>query len=229
MERHPKVFPATYTSLVRAGESGGVIEDVLWRIVAFGEQEEELRGKAVGALIYPCFLMVVGGIAIFILVSFVFPKLMGVFEDFQASLPWPTVVVMAFCSFMGKFWWAVLIALGLGAAGIVSFARSENGRRTLDTITLSLPVVGDVVQKYEMAKFARVLGTLVDNGVPILSALKITVDTLSNTLIIEEITATRERIAEGDSLSESLHGAEHFPPMVVSMFAVGEESGRLGP
>ena len=228
MERHPKLFPPILSNMIRAGESGGMLEEVLWRIVSFGEQEDELRGKAVSAMIYPMFLLVIGSTAIFILVSFVFPKFVVIFKDFNATLPWPTRVVMAVCGFMGHFWWAVLLAAAGVIAASVSYFRSAAGRKRFDTALLRIPIVGAVAQRYEMAKFARTLGTLLDNGVPVLTALKITVDTLSNVAIAEEVSTIHTRVLEGDSISDSLRQTRHFPPMVINMFAVGEESGRLG-
>ena len=228
MERHPKLFPAMFCNMIRAGETGGMLEEVMWRIVSFGEQEEELRGKAFSAMIYPAFLLVIGSSAIFILVSFVFPKFVTIFKDFNATLPWPTLVVMSFCEFMGKFWWAVLLAVAGIIAGIVSYSRTEKGRRNFDAFLLRVPAVKSVIVRYEMAKFARVLGTLLDNGVPVLTAIKITVDTLTNRVIAEEVDMIHARVIEGDSISDSLRQTKHFPPMVINMFAVGEESGRLG-
>jgi type II secretory pathway component PulF len=228
LERHPKLFNTMHCSLVRAGESGGMLEDVLWRIVAFGEQDEELRGKAVSAMVYPAFLMFMGTLAIFIMVSFVFPMFQEVFDDFDATLPLITVVVLAFCGFMGKFWWLVLL-IGAGlVAAFLSWYRSENGRMQFDEFILRVPVLRTVVQKYVMAQFARTLGTLLDNGVPILQALRITVDTLSNKAIADEVGRVQERVSEGDSISSGLQQTRHFPPMVVNMFAIGEESGRVG-
>ena len=228
LEKHPKVFSAMYTNLVRAGETGGMLEDCLWRLVAFGEQDEELRGKASSAMVYPAFLLFIGSSAIFILVSFVFPKFLVIFEDFNATLPLPTVVVMALCKFMGSFWWAVLLGIGGLAYSFAKYARSEGGRKRLDKIWLRTPVLGGVVQRYEMAKFARTLGALFDNGVPVLTALKITSDTLSNSAVSAEVDRVHGRVAEGDSISQALRDSLYFPPMVVNMLAVGEESGRLG-
>ncbi|MBN2309718.1 MAG: type II secretion system F family protein [Candidatus Hydrogenedentes bacterium] len=228
LRRHPRLFPALCCSMIHAGESGGMLDEVLWRIVAYGEQDEELRGKAVSAMIYPAFLMLMSTIAIFILVSFVFPKFSAVFEDFQASLPWQTKIVMSFCEFMGRFWWAVLIGVALLALGFISYARSEAGRLQLDRAMLRVPVVRNVVQKYVMAQFARTLGTLLDNGVPILTALNITVETLGNKAVASEVAIVQARVAEGDSVSAGLRQCEYFPPMVINMFAVGEESGRIG-
>jgi len=228
MERHPKLFPPMLCNMVKAGETGGMLEEVLWRIVKFGEQEEELRGKAISAMIYPAFLLTIGSIAIFILISFVFPKFVTIFNDFNAQLPVPTRIVMGICEFMGRFWWAVLIGVVLGIAALVSYVKTPPGKRNLHLVLLKMPVVRDVVQRYEMAKFARTLGTLLDNGVPVLTALKVTIDTLTNILIAEEVQTVHGRVIEGDSISDSLRQTKYFPPMVVNMFAVGEESGRLG-
>jgi len=228
MERHPDLFPPMYSNLVRAGETGGMLEEVLWRICAFGEQEEELRGKAVSAMVYPAFLTAIGSIAIFILVSFVFPKFVTIFEEFNAELPLPTRMVMGFCDFMGAWWWAVLIVFAVLGTALVRHARTDTGRRRLDGFLLRVPVIRTVIVKYEMAKFARTLGTLMDNGVPILTSIKITADTMGNRLIRDEVSQIHIGITEGESLSECLRRRQYFTPMVVSMFAVGEESGRVG-
>ena len=228
LERHPKLFSVMICNMVRAGETGGMLESVLWRIVAFGEQEEELRGKAVGAMVYPAFLLFVGSVSIFILLSFVFPKFVAVLADFHADLPLPTRIVMGVCDFMGAYWWAILLGVAAIVVALVSYVRSEVGRRQFDRMMLRVPVSGAVVQRYEMAKFARTFGTLLDNGVPILNALRITADTISNTAITTELEYIHDRVTEGESMSEGLRHTKHFPPMVVNMFAIGEESGRIG-
>jgi len=228
LDKHPTVFPAMYCSLVRAGETGGMLEEVLWRICSFGEQEEELRGKAISAMVYPAFLSTVGSIAIFILVSFVFPKFIKVFEEFHAQLPLPTVIVMAVCKFMGTWWWAVLAAFVAFVVLTVRWVRTEEGKRIFHGFLLKVPVLKSVILKYEMAKFARTLGTLMDNGVPILTSIKITAETMSNVHIRDEVSQMHIGVTEGDSLSETMRRGKFFPPMVMSMFAVGEESGRVG-
>lgn len=228
LERHPTVFSSMYTNLVRAGETGGMLEEVLWRMVAFGEQDEELRGKAFTAMVYPAFLLFIGSTAVFILVSFVLPQFKEIFEDFDAELPRITQIVMTFCGFMGSYWWAVLIGFGAVIAVFLSYKKTEKGRARLDRTWLRIPIFGDLIQRYEMAKFARTLGTLFDNGVHVLTALNITADTLSNVAISAEVLTVRGRVSEGDSISEGLRQCKHFPPLVVNMFAVGEESGRLG-
>ena len=227
-EKHINLFSPMYCSMIRAGETGGMLDEVLWRVVAFSEQEEELRGKVVSALVYPIFLLIAGTAAIFILVSFVFPKFIAVFEDFHAQLPLPTMIVMKFCGFMGSWWWAVIIVGVLIVLAIYSYINTPEGKRQKDIFLLRFPVVGGVIERYEMAKFARTFGTLMDNGVPVLTALKITADTMTNTVLKEEVRTIHESVKEGESISDSLKKCSHFPPIVVNMFAVGEESGRIG-
>lgn len=228
LERHPKVFSTMHTNLVRAGEAGGMLDEVLWRLVTFGEQDEELRGKAYSAMVYPAFLFLLGTTAVFILVSFVFPKFVSIFEDFDTALPLPTIIVMAFCEFMGQYWWVVLAGLAAVIAIFLSYRKTPAGRTQLDKLWLAVPVVGDLVQRYEMAKFSRTLGTLFDNGVPVLTALRITADTLGNSAISDEVNTVHARVSEGESISDSLRSCKYFPPLLVNMFAVGEETGRLG-
>jgi type II secretory pathway component PulF len=129
---------------------------------------------------------------------------------------------------MGKFWWAVVLGLIAAGAAFQAYRKTAAGRQQLDTLWLRIPFVGELVQRYEMAKFARTLGTLFDNGVPVLTALKITADTLTNTVIKREIEDVHTRVSEGGSISDGLRDAEHFPPLVVNIFEVGEESGKLG-
>jgi type II secretory pathway component PulF len=135
---------------------------------------------------------------------------------------------MSVCNFMGNWWWAVLLLLLLLIGLFISYVRTEPGRRRLDSFFLRIPVVKSVVEKYEMAKFARTLGTLMDNGVPVLTALRITAETMGNVIIRDEVALIHTGVTEGESMSESLRNTKHFPPMVISMFAVGEESGRIG-
>jgi type II secretory pathway component PulF len=214
--------------MVRAGETGGMLEEVLLRIAAFGEKTDELKHKVVGALIYPAFLVLVGTTALFVLLSFVFPKLIELFEDFNAPLPIATRIVMAICSFMSRWWWLILMLLALFVIGARQYIATSRGRFQVDKGLLRTPLLGPVLQRVEISKFARTLGTLIDNGVPILSALRIVVDTLTNRALAHEVSSVHDEISEGESLNEALRRREHFPPSVVNMLAVGEESGKLG-
>ena len=225
---HPKVFPAMYPNMVKAGETGGMLEEVLLRIAAFGEKSENLRNKVIGALIYPAFLVVVGVTALFVMLSFVFPKLMTFFDDFNAPLPVATRMVMGICGFMSRWWWLVLGAVVFIVVAVQRYVATTRGRFQVDKGLLKTPVFGPVVQRVEISKFARTLGTLIDNGVPILTALRIVVDTLTNRALAQEVGSIHDEISEGESLNEALRRREHFPPSVVNVLAIGEESGRLG-
>ena len=228
LAEHPKVFPGMYPSMVRAGETGGMLEEVLLRIAAFGEKTDELKHKVVGALIYPAFLVLVGAAALFVLLSFVFPKLITLFEDFNAPLPVATLIVMGICGFMSRWWWLILGCVAFVVVAVRQYVATSRGRFQVDKGLLRTPLFGPVVQRVEISKFARTLGTLIDNGVPILSALRIVVDTLTNRALAQEVGSIHDEISEGESLNEALRRRTHFPPTVVNMLAVGEESGRLG-
>jgi len=224
----PKVFPVMYSSMVRAGETGGMLEDVLVRLALLSDKERQLRGKVVSALIYPCFLIVAGLGAIFILLSFVFPKFIEIFEDFGGELPAPTKLLMAICGFMEAYWWAVLLGIVAVVAGFGQYRRTAAGRMAIDRTVLRTPLIGPLILRAEIAKFARTLGTLVDNGIPILKALRVTGTTLTNGAIAVQIDFIHDAVTDGASLHESLERAEYFPPMAINMMAVGEESGMLG-
>ncbi len=228
LTEHPKVFPALYSSMVRAGETGGNLEDVLMRLATLGEKESQLRGKVVTAMIYPCFLLAAGFAAVFILLSFVFPTFIEFFNEYGAVLPLPTRILMGICGFMKSYWMFVLLGIILSVVAVQRYARSETGKEKFDLFVLGLPLFGKVALRVEVSKFSRTLGTLTDNGIPILNALKITKDTLGNTVIGEEVESVRLCVTDGESLSDALNRTEHFPLMMVNMMAVGEQGGRLG-
>jgi len=225
---HPKVFPEMYASMVAAGETGGMLEEVLARLALFSEKEQQLRGKVVSALIYPCFLAIAGSTAVFILLSFVFPKFVEIFEGFGAQLPAPTRALMAICGFMDRFWPVVLLAIAGIVVSVVRYRKTAAGRMMIDRTVLRMPLIGTLVLRAQVANFARTLGTLVDNGVPILKALRVTEATLTNRAIAAQLDVIHGAVTDGASLHESLERTEYFPPMAISMMAVGEESGLLG-
>jgi type IV pilus assembly protein PilC len=225
---HPKVFPVMYSSMVSAGETGGMLEEVLERLAMFSDKEQQLRGKVISSMVYPCFLVVAGTVAVFILLSFVFPKFIELFDAFDAELPKPTLLLMAICDFMEHFWPLILVGLAAAAVALVQFRRSATGRMKIDTTLLRVPLFGTLIQRAEIAKFARTLGTLVDNGVPILNAIRVTGTTLTNRAIAKQMDVIHAAVTDGASLHESLQRADHFTPMAINMMAVGEESGMLG-
>jgi type II secretory pathway component PulF len=228
LSEHPKIFPEMYASMVAAGETGGMLEGVLERLARFSEKEQQLKGKVISALIYPCFLIFAGLSAAFILLSFVFPKFIELFDEFDAELPAPTKLLIAMCEFMESYWLLILVAIVVFAVSLFRYRKTSAGRLIFDRNMLRVPLIGVLILRAQIANFARTLGTLVDNGVPILKALRVTEATLTNRAIGAQIDVIHAAVTDGASLHESLERAEHFPPMAISMMAVGEESGMLG-
>jgi len=225
---HPKIFPEMYASMVAAGETGGMLEEVLERLAMFSEKEQQLKGKVISSLIYPCFRVFAGLSAAFIRLSFVFPKFIELFEEFDAELPAPTKLLIAMCEFMESYWLLILVAIVVSVVSLVQYRRTSAGRMVLDRGVLRVPLLGVLILRAQVANFARTLGTLVDNGVPILKALRVTEATLTNRAIGAQIDIIHASVTDGGSLHESLERAEYFPPMAISMMAIGEESGMLG-
>lgn len=227
MAKHPRVFPRLHCSLVRAGEVGGMLASVLERLADFAEQEEELRSKIWSALAYPLVMVAAGAAAIAVLVTVVIPKITQIFNGMDQALPTMTMILIAVLDFLGAFWWAILagaVALGLGLWNVV---RTEEGRLRVDQALLHTPLIGTIIVKREVAKFARTLGSLLHNGVTILAALEIVADTIVNRVVRRVVAAMPAEIAQGQRISRTLQGSPVFPPVVVNMIAVGEETGHL--
>ncbi|PIE71214.1 MAG: type II secretion system protein GspF [Deltaproteobacteria bacterium] len=225
--RHPRVFSAFYVNMVSAGEAGGVLESVLERLGSFLEKAQELKDYIVSALIYPLFLVVVGGASIVLLMTVVVPKFSMLFADMGATLPVSTQILLIISNGIRSYWWLMLlIAAGVGAV-LQRYAATERGRLRVDRLKLTLPFVGHVVRHVEVARFARTLGTLVKSGVPILEALKLVQRILTNRVITDGMETVYRRVKEGGHLSAPLQDVAVFPPLAVQMISVGEETGHL--
>ncbi len=226
---YPKIFDKLYVNMVKAGEAGGVLEVVLGRLAEFAEKSEKIKNKVKGAMIYPCVVLVAAiGITWFLLVM-VIPKFEQVFNDMLggATLPALTVFVINASKFMQAHG---LVILAFLAAVIVAFkllGRTEKGAYLLDALKLKMPVTGTLAQRSAVSKFTRTLGTLLSSGVPILQSLVITRDTTGNRVLSEAIQRVHDSVKEGESMTEPLSQCKVFPPMVVSMVEVGEETGAL--
>jgi type IV pilus assembly protein PilC len=225
--RHPKVFPEIYLAMVRAGESGGTLDEVMARLATTLEKQLELRGKIKSAMTYP---IAVAGIVVLIVAAmllFVVPMFESMYADLGGTLPLPTRVLIEASRFLTRAWW-MLAALGVGAfiAGRRWIATPQ-GRLTFDRFKLRLPIFGVLMRKTSVARFARTLASLVRSGVPIMESLEIVGGTSGNAVLAEAVEGARERVRLGESVSESLMGADVFPPMVVQMIAVGEETGTI--
>ena len=225
--RHPRIFSDLYTNMVAAGETGGILDTILTRLALYLEKADALQRKVKGAMTYPTIVLVVAGGATVFMLLFVIPVFAKMFSDFGGTLPAPTRIVMGLSIFLQHYWWA----LGGGAFGAsVLFKRyraTKKGRLQTDKLSLRIPILGDVLRKSSVARFTRTLGTLVGAGVPILQGLDITAKTAGNVVIQNAIVATQKSISQGDTIAEPLRKSEVFPPMVVQMIGIGEQTGAL--
>ena len=227
LARYPKHFPPLYTSMVRAGETGGFLEDVLHRLATFIDKDADLRSRIKAALAYPALLIVLGTGAIIFLMMFFIPRFSEIFKNMGSNLPWSTRVVMAVSYFMRDYWVIPLSLVVIAYAGWRRVTGTFGGRHTVDRIKLAMPVYGEVTRKSAIARFTRTLGTLLKSGVPILSGLAIAKEAMGNAVLMRDIEEAAAGVKQGRSLAEILRRSRGFPAMVVDMIAVGEESGNL--
>ncbi|HRP08097.1 MAG TPA: type II secretion system F family protein [Gemmatimonadales bacterium] len=227
LSKHPAAFSQLYVNMVAAGEAGGILDTILLRLATFMEKNDALVRKVKSAMIYPGVILTVAAGAIAILLIFVIPVFDEMFRDAGVELPLPTRVVIWLSNFLQEFWWAVLLGVGLVAYAIKKYYDTQGGKRRVDAIMLGMPVLGDVLRKSAVARFTRTLGTLISSGVSILDGLEITAKTAGNTVIQDAIMESRSSIAGGDTIAAPLEKSGVFPPMVISMIAVGEQTGGL--
>jgi type IV pilus assembly protein PilC len=225
--KHPKIFTELYVNMVAAGEAGGILDTILLRLATFLEKNDALIRKIKGAMIYPAVIFAVAGAAILILLIFVIPTFQQMFATAGIPLPLPTQIVIGASAFLQAYWWAVgagIIALVLG---IRAYYKTDNGERVIDSVLLKLPILGDLQRKAAVSRFTRTLGTLVSSGVSILEGLEITAKTAGNRVIHDAVMGSRASIAGGETIAGPLKESGVFPPMVVQMINVGEQTGGL--
>lgn len=229
MQRHQRVFGELPISMVKAGGEGGFLEDALERVAMFTEQQEDLKSRTTGALAYPVFLAVVGTVILSCLLVFFVPKFAPIFESLEkkGELPPLTNGLLGVSDFMKTYWYVILAALGIGVAFLVQYVKTKDGRYKLDFLKLKTPLVGAVFQSLAVARFCRVLGTLIGNGVPILRSLNISRDACGNKILSQAIEKAAENISSGESLATPLAKSGHFPRTVVEMISVAEEANTL--
>ena len=227
LAKHPNAFSDLYVNMVAAGEAGGILDTILMRLATFMEKNDALVRKVKGAMIYPGVIMSVAAIAICVLLIFVIPVFETMFGSVGLALPLPTRIVIAMSRFLKGYWWAI----GGGATGaffmLKKYYASPSGRLIIDRLLLKMPVLGDVLRKSAVSRFTRTLGTLISSGVSILDGLEITAKTAGNRVIQDAIMQSRASIAGGDTIAAPLQKSAVFPPMVISMIAVGEQTGGL--
>jgi type IV pilus assembly protein PilC len=227
LAKHPNAFSDLYVNMVAAGEAGGILDTILMRLATFMEKNDALIRKVKGAMIYPGVIMSVAAIAISVLLIFVIPVFESMFGSVGLALPLPTRIVIGMSRFLKGYWYLI----GAGLAGsffmIKRYYATSDGKLKIDKALLKVPVLGDVLRKSAVSRFTRTLGTLISSGVSILDGLEITAKTAGNRVIQDAIMASRASIAGGDTIAAPLQKSQVFPPMVISMIAVGEQTGGL--
>ncbi|HEY8833683.1 MAG TPA: type II secretion system F family protein [Gemmatimonadaceae bacterium] len=227
LSKHPRAFTNLYVNMVAAGEAGGILDTILMRLATFLEKNDALVRKVKGAMIYPTVIMSVAAIAVVVLLIFVIPVFAGMFASGGMALPLPTRIVIGASGFLKAYWWILgAIIIGGGYMGKKYYA-TNSGKLVIDRFMLRVPVLGDVLRKSAVSRFTRTLGTLISSGVSILEGLEITAKTAGNRVIQDAIMLSRSSIAGGDTIAQPLQKSKVFPPMVISMIAVGEQTGGL--
>src|SRR3954463_3783641 len=229
LAQHPRIFNDLYVNMVKAGELGGVLEVVLTRLAEFQGKAQKIKNKVLAAMVYPVIVMVLAvGIMTFLLI-FIVPRFQAIFHDMLGDKPLPaiTVFVIGISGFVQHNWMLLLGAIVGLIIGYKLLSRTPGGRAVLDRIKLRAPLFGDLLRKTAISRFSRTLGTLVTSGVPILQALTITRETAGNVVIANAISQVHDSVKEGESIVQPLEASGVFPPMVISMIDVGEETGQL--
>ncbi len=227
LAKHPKAFSDLYVNMVSAGEAGGILDTILMRLATFLEKNDALVRKVKGAMTYPAVIMGVAGIAILILLWKVIPTFQEMFSSVGVALPLPTRVVIALSDGLQSYWWAMIAGIFFTVVVLQRYYKTSGGRLMIDRVLLKVPVLGDVILKSSVSRFTRTLGTLISSGVSILDGLEITAKTAGNRVISDAVMASRASIAGGDTIAAPLQRSTVFPPMVISMIAVGEQTGGL--
>ena len=227
LTRYPDTFSNLFVSMVRAGEASGAVNDALGRLVKHYERVLEAREKIVGAMIYPAIVLFVGVLTIVFTMTFVIPKFSVVFAELGATLPLPTRMLIAASNFMIAWGWLLALLVVGAVIFIKRYIRTDAGERRWHAMMLRIPVIKKIVTANAFAQFARTLGALLTNGVPVLQALTIVENTVGNRLIAEEIHNARERVTDGSTISGPLAEGKVFPELLTDMLAVGEEAGDM--
>jgi type II secretory pathway component PulF len=226
-KHHPRPFSRLYINMVRAGEKGGVLETTLRRLAEFLAESQEFRDALVSALIYPTMLVGVGSAAVVFLMTFVIPRFAAIFNDLGASIPWPTLVLLEVSAALQHYWWAFLggvLAVLLGARMVLGTPR---GRLTADRLLLRLPLAGEVIVKTEVARFTRILGTLLRSGIGMIPALTVVKEMMANQVLVGAVDRLADGVRRGAGLAQPMTDSGAFPALAIHMVRVGEETGRL--
>jgi general secretion pathway protein F len=227
LERYPKDFSPIYVHMVRAGESSGALDQILFRLAEFLEKQLSLKNKVTNAILYPAIMLVVGTLILFFLVTFVVPKITAVFLHSKQALPWPTVVLMEVSRFCADYW-MVLLGFILGTIWMMRrLLRTEAGQLLRDRVVLKIPLIGEVARMVSISRLASTLATMLSSGVQLLDALDVSRRVMNNRVLEQAVEEARQNIREGETIAEPLKRSGEFPPLVTHMIAVGEKSGEM--
>ena len=228
LSHHPKAFSKLYVDMVRAGETSGKLNLVLNRLARYVEEQENLRQQIKNALFYPMILAIAGIAVVVLIVTFVMPKFVEVFNRAEVPLPLPTQIFYSGGLILTRYWYLIIFIVWLGWTGIKMYANTEKGRMRCDRLKLNLPVIGPLTRKIIVSRFSRTLATLVDSGVPILHSLDIVREVVHNRIISDVVSNVRDSVEEGERIATELKKSGEFPQDMVQMISVGEETGKLG-
>ncbi|HHY86756.1 MAG TPA: type II secretion system F family protein [Verrucomicrobia bacterium] len=229
MAKQSHIFSDLYINMVRAGESSGALVDVLRRMAAHFQQFAEVQSRFKSAMVYPAMVCLVGFVMVLFFIFFMLPRFTEMFKGFNVTLPWPTRVLIGVSSMLGNIWALIGIVLGIAVVAILvgKFCKSPRGRRRIDEWKLKLPIFGKVIRLNLFAQFARTLSTLLQNGVPVLTALKITEQVMPNRILKEALAKAREDVTDGKTLAQPLARSRVFPQLMVDLVKIGEETGDV--
>ena len=227
MSKQPIIFSDLYINMVRAGEQSGALVEVLQRLATHYERFAEVQAKFVSAMIYPAVVASVGVIIMFFFMTVMLPKFMTIFQGLNVPLPMATQVLMGMSNFFKMYWWLLLMVALTAAMLFKRYQSSERGRRSLDQFKMNAPVFGRVVRLNLFGQFARTLATLLHNGVPVLTALKITEEIMPNKIIKEAIAKTREEVTDGKTIAQPLARSKIFPQLMIDLLKIGEDTGDV--
>ena len=226
LAQHPKVFSELYVNMVKAGEAGGVLGEVLERLAEFAERQRVLKNQVVSALFYPVILFGLMITAIIVLMILVIPKFTEMFLEFGETLPIPTQILISISDAFAAYWWVGLLGAAIIGTALRQYLRTETGKIMLDRIKLKMPLVGPVFSTFAIVRFTRTMATLLENGVRMLPALQVVKDTIGNRVYSNIVANAEREVEQGSTLSRELGESKDFPSLVTHMIAVGEESGE---
>ncbi len=227
LQKFPRLFSNLYVSMVRAGETGGILDTIMLRLSDYLEKNDSIIRKIKGAMIYPAVVFTAAIGCVSVLLIFVIPIFAKMFKDMNLPLPLPTQIVVGLSDFLVGYWWVLLGAIVGAIFGIKRYKATDRGEYMIDAFLLKVPVLGDLLRKSAVARFTRTLGTLISSGVSILHGLEVTARTSGNRVVQDAIMGSRSSIASGETITKPLKEADIFPPMVIQMINVGEQTGGL--